>query len=466
MSPAKPSKRRRVKVEEESLAPNFRQHDLYLSVRGFKAVYDEIEIRVAPLTLISGTNSAGKSSFIQPFLVMKQTLESGFDPGALLLYGPNAKFTLSNQTLSRGKSRNSQAESFSVGLRSGQSSRRITYRPTIDGYEIESDIAKVGDSEIVLSQSMQSSSIEPLMKDFSSKNEFILSALKDSSLMNRFDKITYGVQRDGCFLDVAMFLESDNGRRMNLSLSPIELSTNVWSDQLRRIIHVPGLRGNPEREYARSAVGTSFPGTFETYVASILLEWASKSPAKMDLLSFELERLGLTWKAMGRKKNDAAVEVLVGRMPHPQQGGAQDMVSVADVGFGVSQTLPVIISLLVAEPGQIVYLEQPEIHLHPRAQVVLAQALVDAANRGVKVIAETHSSLLIRAVQTQIAERRISAKRVSMNWFSRDENSGFSRLDVADLDDEGRFGDWPLDFDEVAQEADLAYINALRKQRS
>ena len=51
------------------------------------------------------------------------------------------------------------------------------------------------------------------------------------------------------------------------------------------------------------------------------------------------------------------------------------MVSIADVGFGVSQVLPVLVALIVAKPGQLVYLEQPELHLHPRAQVALAQEL-------------------------------------------------------------------------------------------
>jgi predicted ATPase len=440
--------------------------DLYLSVEGFKAIKDKIELRIAPLTLVSGTNSAGKSSFMQPFLIMKQTLESSFDPGALLLYGPNAKFTLAQQILARGKSRQTQAQNFTVGLRSEGFRRTVTYREAVEGYVVESDVVGLEAGEMRLTTTLSSAAIEKRLHDITTEHDSLLTSLGKDSFLSSFKVRRYAVERENCFLDISLKLEDEEGRSFHLGLSPFEFATQQWIDALRKIIHVPGLRGNPEREYARSAVGSSYPGTFETYVASILLEWASTAPGKLEQLSHELEELGLTWKVMGRKKNDAAVEVLVGRMPHAQQGGALDLVSVADVGFGVSQTLPVIIALLVAQPGQIVYLEQPEIHLHPRAQVILAHALVRAATRGVKVVAETHSSLIIRSVQTLVADGSISASAVSMNWFSRDEVTGFSKVEVADLDDEGRFGDWPLDFDEVSQEADLAYLAALRRRRS
>ncbi|MEV0912655.1 DUF2813 domain-containing protein, partial [Streptomyces hokutonensis] len=66
---------------------------LTLSLSGFKAIGNRVSINVAPLTVLSGSNSAGKSSFMQAFLLLKQTIDSSFDPGAILLHGPNVKFT-------------------------------------------------------------------------------------------------------------------------------------------------------------------------------------------------------------------------------------------------------------------------------------------------------------------------------------------------------------------------------------
>ena len=81
-------------------------------------------------------------------------------------------------------------------------------------------------------------------------------------------------------------------------------------------------------------------------------------------------------------------------------------------------------------------------------------------SRGVRVIAETHSSLVVRAVQTAIAKGLIHHDDVGLNWFSRDVESGFTRLTTAKLDDAGRFGDWPTDFDDVAEKADWDYLTS------
>ena len=64
-----------------------------IKVRGFKSIYDETELENQPLTILAGANSSGKSSMMQPLLLLKQTLEATYDPGPLLLNGPNVKFT-------------------------------------------------------------------------------------------------------------------------------------------------------------------------------------------------------------------------------------------------------------------------------------------------------------------------------------------------------------------------------------
>src|SRR2546426_8430493 len=72
-----------------------------VAVRGFKSLVEERAVEIGPLTLLAGANSAGKSSIMQPLLLMKQTLEATYDAGTFLLNGPNVRFTSVEQFLSR-----------------------------------------------------------------------------------------------------------------------------------------------------------------------------------------------------------------------------------------------------------------------------------------------------------------------------------------------------------------------------
>ena len=72
-----------------------------IAVRGYKSLYEESSIEVRPLTILAGANSSGKSSMMQPLLLLKQTLDVTYDPGALLIYGPHLKFTRAAQLLSQ-----------------------------------------------------------------------------------------------------------------------------------------------------------------------------------------------------------------------------------------------------------------------------------------------------------------------------------------------------------------------------
>jgi predicted ATPase len=203
-----------------------------------------------------------------------------------------------------------------------------------------------------------------------------------------------------------------------------------------------------------------FPGTFEHYVASVISQWQSNNDPRLSQLGAALEDMGLTWKVEAQPIDDTQVELRVGRLTHSRPADNHDLVSIADVGFGVSQSLPVLVALIVAEPGQVVYLEQPEMHLHPRAQRRLAHVLADAANRGVIVVAETHSALLLREVQTLVATGKLSMDKVKLHWFQRQED-GRTVVTPADLDENGAYGDWPEDFDEVELNAEKAYLDAV-----
>ena len=87
-----------------------------ISVRGYKSIAEECSMEIRPLTILSGANSSGKSSVLQPLLLLKQTLETDYDPGSLLINGPNVQFTSAESQLLSKLSSDRRSEDFCVEL--------------------------------------------------------------------------------------------------------------------------------------------------------------------------------------------------------------------------------------------------------------------------------------------------------------------------------------------------------------
>ncbi len=120
-------------------------------------------------------------------------------------------------------------------------------------------------------------------------------------------------------------------------------------------------------------------------------------------------------------------------------------VLITDVGFGVSQVLPVVVLCFYAPEGSTIILEQPEIHLHPAVQAGLADLFIDAIKaRNVQIILESHSEHLLRRLQRRIAEEEIDADDITL-YFAEAED-GHSTLSKLDVDDFGNIRNWPANF--------------------
>jgi len=415
-----------------------------ISVVGYKSLENKQRIEISPLTILAGANSGGKSSIMQPILLLKQTLDAPYDPGSLLLDGPNVRLTSTDQLLSK-KSDGSTSKEFEIGFEIGTKEIGLCFRKfPKKGLEIFSNSVSEGKSKTIITKNATTDELKEIVR---------LSGLKDIIPNSLFKDAESEIVRDRAFLSVELVVEKNRFR------IPVVQPGAKLSNMIASIIHVPGLRGNPERNYKTTAVGDSFPGTFENYVASVINHWQVTKDPRLSQLGTNLENLGLTWKVKAEQRDETQVELKVGRLQHSARGGANDLVSIADVGFGVSQTLPVLVALLAAKPGQIVYIEQPEIHLHPLAQRALARILADAAMKGVIVIVETHSALLLKGIQTLVAKDELKPELVKLHWFQRD-TSGATTVTSADLDNVGAFGDWPEDFDDVELTAENEYLSA------
>jgi predicted ATPase len=130
-------------------------------------------------------------------------------------------------------------------------------------------------------------------------------------------------------------------------------------------------------------------------------------------------------------------------------------VDLPDVGFGISQVLPVIVQCFYAPPGSILFIEQPELHLHPRAQAHLADLFIDVLTareggqeRNIQLIIETHSEHLLNRLQRRIAEdsleHPIASNDVAAYFAHATANE--SKLEPLKIDMYGNISNWPDNF--------------------
>ncbi|MED4954757.1 AAA family ATPase [Paenibacillus macerans] len=423
-----------------------------ISIKGYKSIKEECEIEIKPLTILAGSNSSGKSSFMQPLLLIKQTLEQNYDPGALLLNGANVRLNSSDQLLF--KTNEYTTDHFSVGIQlDNEPYTTIVFNKRKDrpGFQVSENIISRGKKIDVLKIGETDQEIK---KSAPNKYDELTSIYPSEFTKFIGEDFWYEVVRDRCFLKIAL---SSKSRRILYQVG------SHLEHEIRGVLHLPGLRGNPERNYPTTGADdlSNFAGTFENYVASLLTYWQHSESGRKKIKTLEqyLSQLKLSSTIKTKQLNDTEVAIYVSRYTGAK-GSSEDLVSIADVGLGVSQTLPILVAIIQARPSQIVYIEQPEIHLHPRAQYELASILVNAIKRGVKIIVETHSSLFIRGIQTLVAKGELGNDLIALHWFSRSEE-GVTQVNSSKLDEFGAFGDWPEDFDDVALYAESEYLNAV-----
>ena len=434
-----------------------------ITVGGYKSIRDETTIEIRPLTILAGANSSGKSSIMQPMLLMKQTLDATHDPGLLLLDGPHIQFTHFEQlipiahvdykpVLATGYKIDQETElvceykfpKMSGGnLRHVELQRMKIFDPTKTGiYEITPEMFEDRTTPFV--------------------PEALLKAIERKKALLNLDEWTdwgWTVKSSRCFFRIELYeMESAYPVSEFILIDPLP----NFQINIENLIHVSGSRVGLRRIIpVTTAQGSRFPGQFQHYAASLILRWQEEANDKLDQVEKCLRDMRLTRWVEANRINDISVELKVSRLPVTSGDVSRsDSVNIADVGSSVSLALPVLMALVVAEPEQLVYIEQPESDLHPRAQVALAGVLADAAQRGVRVVIETHSSLLLQGILTQIAQGELDHKDVILHWFSRDEE-GYTKVDSVEPDENGAYGDWPEDFGDVELEIMGKYLNAV-----
>jgi predicted ATPase len=118
-----------------------------------------------------------------------------------------------------------------------------------------------------------------------------------------------------------------------------------------------------------------------------------------------------------------------------------------NVGFGISYTLPIIVALLAASPGDLIVIENPEAHLHPKGQRKIGELISRASALGIQVIAETHSDHVLNGIRISIKEGFLAPDSAVFNYFYRNgQKDPSSSIATPPIDKNGRFAFWPEGF--------------------
>ena len=220
---------------------------------------------------------------------------------------------------------------------------------------------------------------------------------------------------------------------------------NAFEDLFSRVNHLGPLRRDPQHSYHWSSRHPKDVGQHGENLIDSLLS------GRVRLLSIE-EQI-LNWLQL--------LELIDSYDLHPTSDGQEyeflvqqykdgPEVGFTDVGFGVSQVLPVLTLCYYAPEGSILILEQPEAHLHPKAQSELADVFIDVVkNRNIQIILESHSEHLLLRLMRRIAEGEECEKGISVDktaFHFCEIDNGNSKAEQLEVDEYGNISNWPKNF--------------------
>lgn len=433
-----------------------------LRIRNFKGWKDTGNIKMAPITLFFGANSSGKSSIGQFLMLLKQTVDVA-DRKAVIYSG--------------SKSSPVQLGSFI----------EMVHEHKID-YDIEFDYKWKLPASLKIKDSVSNKGFVANQIKFSANIGIINNQqhkLQVNNLnyeLNNNDEKSFSIlmktrEEDKSKYEISATeynLKRNSGRVWYFS-TPVRFygfpdevvayyknaefvqNLNLLHEKLFHSIYYLGpLRTKTDRLYSWAGnepdgVGFSGENTISAMLAAKArtISLGNNRPKKLfeAVIATKLKEMHLIDDFKVNKISDTRQEYEV----KVRTKGSKSWVDLPDVGFGVSQVLPVLVQCFYAPVNSIIIIEQPEIHLHPAAQSILADVLIDVINskengkdRNIQLIIETHSEHFLRRLQRRIAENVITKEKVSAYFAKIDR--GPAKLEPLEIDIYGSIQNWPENF--------------------
>jgi predicted ATPase len=370
-----------------------------LVLESFKC-FATAHLPMSELVLLTGINSGGKSTTLQALLFLHQALAEGVDAAQI-----RTELALNGELLALGRARDVVGRSttgrgFSVGVFDDKAG--ITWL-----FEPHEDPTRALTVDVVGLRCTPKKSIAAA----SGKHSFVPKELA----------------------------EWPQGRRL--------------LESLVRLKYVPADRIGPAETYALPNEGTR--GTFGARAANAVgwmhlrrdddiptealrhpnPSYNKRTPRQVEAWLADLFP-GLVLELLDAPRTNL-VTLLV------RTNEATDFLRPHNVGFGVTAVLPAIVALVTSAVGDLVIIENPEAHLHPRAQVRFALLCARAASAGIQVIVETHSDHIINGVRVAVHDGELAPELTRILFFSPDEDNQVTQIG---LDRHGRLDRWPAGF--------------------
>ena len=401
----------------------------YLNLTNFKAWRKTGNIALKPVTMLLGTNSSGKSSLIQSLLLLKQTAQSPDRTTHLNLGGDELhdyfSFGEFDNVLTQG-TRTPRQFSIAFAFEAPASSRVRVGR-------FEASYGQTSSGGIAIQELCLSTDGRRFRSIRREKGAY--SVMVDDEPQPRGKGRHLAPERSIAFPAEAIpLLDKDGPLLEDLSLA--------IRRELENIVYLGPLRRKPERDYVWNKsmpgeVGSDGHRAVDVLLSSALTRNGEQS-AIIDGVSNWLARMKVADKLeVHQISRSTRYEVVIHR-----DGVAANL---RDVGIGISQVLPVLTVAHFAPAGSTIILEEPEIHLHPLAQSVLAELFVELSReRQVQFIVETHSEHLFRRMQTLIAQSKTKPEQCAMFFVERSKADAVLR--PLEVDEFGTVKNWPPNF--------------------
>jgi len=359
-----------------------------IHISSFKC-FDTLDLSLGPLTLLSGVNGGGKSSVMQALVLLSQTFDQQEWGHSLLLEGPELALGSVADVLNQDSASRRMALGASTDKQQVKWSFKANDRRALS---IELEQVEVNGAPVPLDLS-----VRWLMPPLIAESSPVISALRYLSWIT--------AERTGPRELLPLHAAEGHGRVGHHG----ELAAGLlyWreADEVSPALCLPDTPPTLFHQ-VRGHMQRFFPGC--------------------DLRVSPID--GVSAVSL-RLRSDSRSD-----FQRPQ-----------NVGFGLTQLFPIIVALLAARTGEMLLVENPEVHLHPSAQQRIGMLLAETAASGVQVVLETHSDHVLNGVRLAVKQSKVSASDVRVHFFAHQPGKATVPQSPA-MDADGRLDFWPEGF--------------------